>query len=199
MTVDVKLPGMFHRRDSSSLASESAPPRWSEEKEEEQEEQEDEDRRREPFCCSTGRVNVWSRLFTGNLERCASPDTYASLRLIGPISISISHGFNICGVGKRWEVLLWPIFDESLTVLGFSQRFGIFEEMFVFVRFLRKICHYWPFWENRHSLEYIRGLFFGEILHFLGKWIVWKMWRDNFSSCLFWLLRRIIHFNILMI
>ena len=41
MTVDVKLPGMFRRRDSSSLASESAPPRWNEEEEEEEEEQED--------------------------------------------------------------------------------------------------------------------------------------------------------------
>lgn len=53
MTVDVKLPGMFRRRDSSSLASESAPPRWNE-KEEEEEEQEDEDRRRETFCSPRG-------------------------------------------------------------------------------------------------------------------------------------------------
>ncbi|CAD1477966.1 unnamed protein product, partial [Heterotrigona itama] len=66
MTVDVKLPGMFHRRDSSSLVSESAPPHWNEEEEEEeeeeekeeeeQEEQEDEDQRREIFSgVSAGR------------------------------------------------------------------------------------------------------------------------------------------------
>lgn len=44
MTVDVKLPGMFRRRDSSSLASESAPPRWNEE-----EEKDEDQRRRDPL------------------------------------------------------------------------------------------------------------------------------------------------------
>lgn len=104
-----------------------------------------------------------------------------------------------------WRNINFWIFNGDLVLYHFSRSIDdleylrklVFQEMLVFVRFLRKICHYWPFWENRHNLEYIRELFFGEILHFLGKWIVWKMWRDNFSSCLFCLLRRITHFNIL--
>lgn len=44
MTVDVKLPGMFRGRDSSSLASELVPPRWNGE-----EEKDEDQRRRDPL------------------------------------------------------------------------------------------------------------------------------------------------------
>lgn len=114
-----------------------------------------------------------------------------------------SNGFGLfTKIWNIWRNVNFWIFNGDLVFYHFFRSIDdlrklVFEEMLVFVRFLRKICHYRPFWENKHSLEYIRELFFGEILHFWGKWIVWKMWRDNFSSCLFCLLRRIIHFNIL--
>lgn len=114
-----------------------------------------------------------------------------------------SNGFGLfTKIWNIWRNVNFWIFNGDLVFYHFFRSIDdlrklVFEEMLVFVRVLKKICHYRPFWENKHSLEYIRELFFGEILHFWGKWIVWKMWRDNFSSCLFYLLRRIIHFNIL--